>query len=212
MSELTLVLGGVRSGKSVFAEQLAAATGPRVLYIATAVASDAEMEERVRCHRARRPASWGLIEEPLDLGRAVEVASAGWDTVLLDSVSGWLGNLLLRRLRPGDPAVGEEFVFSPPGDEAELAALLKQEAMAAISAMLTRRHGRLIAVSDETGLSLVPPSFAGRLFQDLLGSVNQSLAAAAESVYLVVAGLPLQLKCAPDRAPSPPDSHDSFRR
>jgi adenosylcobinamide kinase/adenosylcobinamide-phosphate guanylyltransferase len=224
VSDVTLVLGGVRSGKSAFAEQLAMAAGPRVLYVATAVPADAEMEERIRRHRARRPAGWGLMEEPVDLARVLETCQV-WDAVLLESVSGWLGNLILQSLPALEPRDGREDrgpragtgSSAAVGRGAELPATLEREATKAVDALLARQRecrAPLIAVSDEAGLSLVPPNDAGRMFQDLLGTVNQALAAAADRVYLVVAGLPIQLKGTPEssRAAPPPDRDDSLRR
>lgn len=159
---LTLVLGGIRSGKSQFAVELARQAGGRVAVIATGIASDEEMRERIEFHRRSRPQEWTLYEEPSEIGEAVPAGSA--DTILLDSVDGWLGNRV-------------------DADEC----LVEVRA-------LYERASNLIAVSSEAGLSLVALTLSGRAFTDALGTVNQQLAADAERVYLVIAGLPLALK------------------
>lgn len=159
---LTLVLGGIRSGKSQFAVELARRSGGRVAVVATGIASDEEMRERIEFHRRSRPQEWTLYEEPAEIGKAVPARSA--DTILLDSVDGWLGNRV----------------------DAE-------ECMIQVRS-LYERASNVIAVSSEVGLSLVALTPSGRAFTDALGSVNQQLAAEAERVYLVVAGLPIALK------------------
>jgi adenosylcobinamide kinase / adenosylcobinamide-phosphate guanylyltransferase len=180
-SRLTLVLGGVRSGKSAFAEDLARACGTPVLYVATAQVSDAEMEERVRRHRQRRPAEWTTLEEPHNLagalGRALNGANAP-PSVLVDSLDVWVSNLLLRH---------------EDRDAAELESLVLGQVEQAVEVAQGSAAG-VILVSSEVGLSLVPPNALGRRFQDLLGLVNQRVAAAATHVYLVVAGIPVPVK------------------
>lgn len=159
---LTLVLGGIRSGKSDFAVGLAREAGPRVAVVATGVESDDEMRDRIARHRRERPAGWAVYEEPVEIGSAVPAGSA--DVVLLDSVDGWLANRM-------DP---DECVAQVRG--------------------LRRRASSVVAVSSEVGLSLVALTPAGRAFTDALGTANRLLAAEADRVVLVVAGLPLPLK------------------
>jgi adenosylcobinamide kinase/adenosylcobinamide-phosphate guanylyltransferase len=187
--QLVLILGGARSGKSAYAERLAAeraGTAGEVLYVATAQALDAEMAERIARHRAGRPAGWRTLEEPLDIGPAIAAARSSAAIVLVDCVTLWLSNLLLST--PHD----ETQVPNP--DEAE------SRARAAVEQLLaTHRAGAAttILVSNEVGMGLVPPYPLGRLYRDLLGRVNIWLAAAADEVILLVAGLPLRLKPAP---------------
>ncbi len=174
---LTLVLGPVRSGKSAFAERLCAAAGVGT-YLATAVASDGEMADRIAAHRARRPAGWRTVE----LGGAgaaplPRLPPAG--PVLLDGLGLWLAPRL-----PAAPG--------PAGETEALAALDRLLASARPSA---RRP--LVVVSEEVGWGVVPTSPAGRRFRDLLGLCNQRCAAAADQVVLVVAGCPLWLRGAP---------------
>jgi adenosylcobinamide kinase/adenosylcobinamide-phosphate guanylyltransferase len=205
MSEVTLVLGGIRSGKSAFAERLAAAPGPRVLYVATAIPADEEMRLRVERHQRRRPPEWGLIEAGLDLDAAIASATGPWDAVLVDSISGWLANLLMDQL----PKTGA----ATDG----LSATIEAGASSALQGLVHWSRGSntpLVLVSDEVGLSLVSPNHAGRTFQDVLGSINQWLAAEAESVYLIAAGLPLRLKGVfdPTGPPIATENYDPVRR
>ena len=167
---LTLVLGGARAGKSTYAQELAA-SGNRVLFVATAEAGDEQMEERIEAHRATRPAEWDTLEEPLDLVGALAGVAGRYDTVLLDCLTLWVSNLLLRE--------GEVDV---PG---ELKGLL---------AAYEEGTASWIVVSNEVGLGVVPPRELGRLYADELGRANQIIAAAADDVYFMAAGLPLNLK------------------
>jgi adenosylcobinamide kinase/adenosylcobinamide-phosphate guanylyltransferase len=180
-SQIVLVLGGVRSGKSAFAEKLARKLDQTTLYLATGQATDQEMAERIRRHQESRPASWITLEEPLELAGAIESALAAPEppgVVLVDSLDIWVSNLLLKH-------------------EEEAAATLESLALSAVDWMLAvcfRSPAAFFLVSSEVGLSLVPPYPLGRRFQDLLGLVNQRVAAAANRVYLVVAGIPVELK------------------
>ena len=218
---LVLILGGARSGKSTYAEGLAARlageTG-RVLYVATAQALDEEMARRIARHQRGRPPHWHTLEEPLDPGAAiarvwssrerppappahagqgtipstsVAEGSDAYDVVLLDCVTLWLSNLLL----------GLEYDDATPVPDEDAAAAM---ARAAVDRLLdAHAHGsaNTILVSNEVGMGLVPPYPLGRVYRDLLGRVNAWLAAAADEVYLLVAGLPLRIK--PDARLSP---------
>ena len=180
-SKLTLVLGGVRSGKSALAEEIARQWGKSVLYLATGQSTDTEMAERIRRHRERRPDHWITVEEPLHLLDALNRVLDGADrpdSLLLDSVDVWVANLLLAHENT-DPA------------EVEAIAL---EQVDAVVGDCSKMGVAAVLVSSEVGLSPVPPNRLGRQFQDLLGMVNQRVAAAADTVYLVIAGLPLQVK------------------
>lgn len=178
MSQLTLVLGGVRSGKSRLAEQLAAAYSP-VTYLATAQAGDAEMAERITRHRqrrAQRPTPWRTVEEPWHV---VETVRAHGDAgcVLVECLTLWLTNLLMGL--PERAAQDDERILATMANLAEAA----QQVPA-----------RVIAVSNETGCGIMPMNALARRFGDLLGEANQRLAAAATEVYGCVAGIPLRVK------------------
>ena len=177
MMELILVTGGVRSGKSRWAQGEALARGGgEVTVIATAEAVDDEMRDRIEAHRRDRPAGWHTIEAPARAGEAI--VAAGTDTVLLDCVTVLTGM-----------AIGRS------GAGSEAAAL---DAMAAeIDGILDARAARagvLIGVTNEVGWSVHPPTALGRWYQDGIGVANQRLAAAADRVVLMVSGLDLQLK------------------
>jgi len=185
MGDLTLVLGGIRSGKSAFAERIAAVAARRVLYFATGEGGDDEMQERIRRHRERRPSGWTTMEAPLDPAGALRSAGGGWDAVLLDSISGWLSNLVLS----SDPGIQRIPAAGPGSLDAVITA-----GIADLVAWQRSSGTSMVMVSDEVGLSLVSPNPLGRQYQDLLGAANQRLAAEASDVFLVAAGLPLRLK------------------
>ena len=175
--ELILVTGGVRSGKSRWAQDEALARGgDEVTVIATAEAVDDEMRDRIEAHRRDRPAGWHTVEAPARAGEAI--LAAGTDTVLLDCVTVLTGM-----------AIGKS------GAGVEAAAL---DAMAAeIDGILDARAARigvLVVVTNEVGWSVHPPTALGRWYQDGLGIANQRLAGAADRVVLMVSGLELRLK------------------
>lgn len=168
---LTLVLGGARSGKSRFAESLIASEPPPWIYVATAEALDDEMAQRLAEHRARREGRWRTIEAPRDVAAALADVPAG-AAVLLDCVTLWLSNVLL---------AGVDV-------EAEIARL---------DDALMRMRGKAVLVANEVGFGIVPDNALARRFRDLQGVLNQRLAARADRVVLVVAGLPLVVKGRP---------------
>ena len=179
--ELTLVLGGVRSGKSALAEEIAGQCGESVLYIATGQSTDAEMEQRILRHQERRSNRWQTLEESLYLADALDRSLAEGirpDAILLDSVDVWVANLLLAHEEERAEAV-QAMALS------EMESLVGKCGQAALPA---------IFVSSEVGLSPVPPNRLGRQFQDLLGTVNQCLAAISDTVLLTVAGIPVRIK------------------
>ena len=172
---LTFVLGGVRAGKSSYAQRLAA-DGGQVLFLATAEAGDREMEQRIRSHQERRPADWDTLEEPIDLVAGLTPLLHNYDTVLLDCLTLWVSNLLLRG--PDIASAGKDIL-------SEARRLLDLYRNGAAS---------WIVVSNEVGLGVVPPTELGRIYADELGRVNQLVAAEADDVYFVAAGLPLKVK------------------
>lgn len=175
--KLIVITGGARSGKSRYAQELAAEVGgAEVTVVATAAASDAEMEERIARHRANRPAQWRTVEAQRDAAAAVRAAET--DVVLLDCLTLLASNAFLAAMPHGHaPACDAAY--------AEAAAVLED---------LTERPGLLIVVTNELGLGVVPDSALGRWFRDAMGEINQRFAAAADEVILVVSGVPLRLK------------------
>ena len=172
---LTLVLGGVRAGKSRYAERLAQA-GQRVLVVATAEAGDPEMAARIQAHRAERPEHWDTLEEPLDLATALTSRLPDYDTVLFDCLTLWVSNLLLR-----------------DHDAARASLDISAEAHRLVQ-LFEQGDASWIVVSNEVGLGVIPANELARAYADALGRVNQVFAASADDVILMVAGVPLNLR------------------
>lgn len=167
----TLILGGVRSGKSRLAESLAQQSALPVCYIATATAGDGEMCRRIESHRARRLADWTVIEEPLALAAALQKHSARGRCLVVDCLTLWLTNLL---------TASNESQFTHERD--------------ALAQTLPTLPGMIILVSNETGLGVMPLGELTRRFLDEAGHLHQTLAQACDRVVLTVAGLPIYLK------------------
>ena len=175
MRDITLITGGSRSGKSGTALCLAEPYSPKI-FIATAEACDDEMRDRIRRHRADRSPDFRTIEEPLDLAAALRTAAdSDAQVTVVDCLTVWLGNLMHRH---GDTQ----------DDFPEVQALLDT---------VTFYPGRLLLVTNEVGMGVVPDTPLGRRFRDLAGTVNQQLAARVDRVVLVVSGIPLTLKGTP---------------
>lgn len=172
-SDHVLVLGGARSGKTAFAERLALSGGTRPLYLATAQALDAEMRERVSAHRGAREGRFDTLEEPLDLSGALLVGAQSHDVVLIDCLTLWITNMLL---------AGRDVAAAVD----ELAGTLVE-----------MTASRVILVSNEVGLGIVPDNSLARSFRDLAGSAHQRLAETCAHVHFVVAGLPMTFKGSP---------------
>jgi adenosylcobinamide kinase/adenosylcobinamide-phosphate guanylyltransferase len=169
---VTLVLGGVRSGKSRWAQELAIEAA-RVAYVATAQPCDAEMTEKIRRHRAERPISWCTFEEPLEIGRLIAEYAPAFDVMIIDCLTIFVANLQ-----------------QEAGADPSRMALRIEDLLQALRALRTS----VVLVSNEVGSGVVPPYPAGRKFRDALGKLNQQVAGIADNVVLLVAGLPLTLK------------------
>ncbi|OGV62431.1 MAG: bifunctional adenosylcobinamide kinase/adenosylcobinamide-phosphate guanylyltransferase [Lentisphaerae bacterium RIFOXYB12_FULL_65_16] len=181
MPHLTLILGGARSGKSSYAQNLALETGgASVLYVATAEALDSEMRTRIAAHQADRPVGWRTLETPRQVGSRITAVSGNAKVVLVDCMTLLVSNVAVVH--------GE----TPDACRAE------QEAVAEVDALLDAwrqsKSSLWIVVSNEVGLGLVPPTPLGRVYRDVLGRVNQRLAAVADEVLFLVAGLPMKVK------------------
>lgn len=166
-----LILGGVRSGKSRYAEQRAAASTMPVTYVATATAGDAEMQARIRAHQARRPAAWTLVESPFALAETLRSHASFNTCLLVDCLTLWLTNLLCAE------------------DEEQF----RHERQALLDA-IPLLPGRIIIVSNETNMGIIPLGELSRRYGDEAGSLHQELALLCDRVVLTVAGLPLVLK------------------
>ena len=177
---LWFVTGGARSGKSRFAERMAAETGHDVVYIATMEPLDEELVERVAAHRANRPANWTTIEAPLDPARALGDAAPA-ACAIIDCLSLWVSN----RLGPLGELPSQAAVAGLERElEAELARLIEGA---------RARNGPTVVVTNEVGDGLVPAYPLGRVYRDRLGRANQRVATAADRAWLLVAGRTLEL-------------------
>lgn len=172
MGKVVFITGGARSGKSRLAESLAEGFGTPLCYIATGEARDEEMAVRIAAHRARRGNGWQTIEEPIRLMEALKAAEGRFQAVLVDCVTLWLTNLLLSH-EDADRALAE---------------------VRALAALLPELTIPIVLVSNEVGMGIVPENALARSFRDLAGKANQTLAAAADEVYVTISGIPLKLK------------------
>lgn len=185
MSNLTLITGGARSGKSSFAELLAAYPGLPVVYIATAQVYDEEMELRVKKHREQRPSDWDLIEEPLAISSVLDRYREDQVVLLLDCVTLWLTNLLLSEY-------SEELEEKPLAQDQKEKVILDQ--VRAVAQIAQEIVPQVIMVTNEVGQGIVPDNPLSRAYRDLAGRTNQILGRAASKVYSVVAGYPIEIK------------------
>ena len=167
----TLILGGVKSGKSLLAEQLATNSGMTVTYIATATADDTEMQQRIASHQSRRPEHWQTIESSINLAATLQQLCQPNHCVLVDCLTLWLTNLLI----------------------ADDTSVLENEIEALINVLPTLA-GNIIMVSNETSMGIVPLGELSRLYCDQAGILHQRIAALSDRVILTVAGLPHVLK------------------
>lgn len=167
----TLVLGGIKSGKSRFAESIATDSKMPVVYIATATAGDDEMHQRIEHHKKSRPAEWQVIEEPINLGRIIKAHSTARSCVLVDCLTLWLTNLLMQ----------------------ENNQILHQQKTELLNS-IRESHGPVILVSNEASMGVVPMGELTRQFCDEAGLLHQELAGLCDRVVLTVAGLPHYLK------------------
>ena len=179
MSNLTLILGGARSGKSSYAQSMAEESGKTVTFLATAQALDEEMSARIQKHRSERSADWETLEIPL--GIATHVHQIKSDVVILDCITLLVSNLLMK------------FVKDDLVDEEPFTTEVQKEVEQLITKLRTLKQHWII-VSNELGLGLVPPYQMGRVYRDGLGWANQRLAREADKVIFMVAGIPTVIK------------------
>jgi adenosyl cobinamide kinase/adenosyl cobinamide phosphate guanylyltransferase len=213
---LILVTGGARSGKSTYAERLAAQLaephGGRVTYVATSQANDEEMEQRVRAHQSSRPEAWTTVECPIEVPAAVRAAAAGTGqagagggasagappVVLLDCVTLWVTNLLFQGDAFGGSAPPDDgYNYDKdllPADEERAAAARVTAAVDGLVRAIAETGVTLVAVTNEVGLGVVPEYPLARLYRDQLGWANQRLARDADGLHLLVSGYPLDVK------------------
>ncbi|MDA1314963.1 MAG: bifunctional adenosylcobinamide kinase/adenosylcobinamide-phosphate guanylyltransferase [Acidobacteria bacterium] len=168
---VTLIGGGVRSGKSRFGLELGRKRFANGAFIATAEARDAEMVERIRRHRAERGSDWTTIEEPLDLAGAIERAAARFDGCVVDCLTLWLSNVMLSPAHDADEQIDRLILLLETGAVADV-----------------------IVITNEVGCGIVPENELARRYRDLAGGLNQRVAALADEVYWMAFGVPVELK------------------
>lgn len=173
-----LITGGSRSGKSQFAETQATILGNQVVYLATAEIRDAEFAQRIAKHQQRRPADWLTVEAPLQVVETLQRYQAG-HTVLLDCLTMYLSNLY--------------FKYESLAGGEQLLQFIDHE-ISQLSEAVTSSTANIIIVTNEVGWGIVPDNQVARIFRDLAGTLNQKIAAVCSEVYLVVSGIPMQIK------------------
>jgi len=173
--KLIFVTGAARSGKSFYAEKIAAELKGKVFYIATCVPGDDEMHERVARHQARRPAEWRTIEEPHDPARVIKEFDDTQHIFLLDCLTLLVSNLMLRE----DAESGEEDIL---------------EKISELAKVSYESSAQIIIVSNEVGWGIVPGDPLSRSYRDIIGRANQKIASYADEVYITIAGIPVELK------------------
>lgn len=178
--EMILILGGARSGKSAHADKLAAQSGRSVLYVATATAGDDEMAARIAAHKAARSKSWRTVEAPLHIAQHLQDDVLTESFILVDCLTLLASNVL--------------FSLPDPVSESDYQSALSQEIDELLQAFQAGPAQTLVIVSNEVGLGLVPEYELGRLYRDGLGRANQQIANAVQTVWLMVAGLPIRIK------------------
>ena len=177
MAHIVFITGGARSGKSAFAERRAREFGAPLGYLATAQTLDGEMEERVKRHRQRRGSEWSTIEEPVYLPQALARCDGQYQAILVDCLTLWLSNLLFKYEDAGEQV--EERIHED-----------LQRLKSTLQGMVTP----VVLVSNEVGMGIVPDNALARLFRDIAGTANQTIAGAADEVHAVISGIPLRLK------------------
>jgi len=174
---MTFILGGARSGKSRFAQELAAKLAKRVLFVATGEALDEEMYARIETHKRSRSPTWKTLEAPTDVAKAIRSKIGDTEVVIVDCMTLLVSNLM------GTGDIDAETL------EKKVTAELKE-----LVDFMGTREAHFIIVSNEVGLGVVPAYPAGRVYRDALGMANQMLARNADEVYFMVAGIPIPLK------------------
>jgi len=182
--KLVLVLGGDRSGKSQFAVTMASQRSSRVLFVATAEPGDEEMQQRIQSHKRSRPAQWRTLETPTGIGIRLAEEIKNEQVVIVDCLGLLVSNLLSQ---------ATDFTQTDKIDVPKAQKLVDGEIEQLLKAV-SQIDASFVIVSNEVGMGLVPDNKLGRIYRDLLGGVNQKVAAKADEVYLLVAGIPWKLK------------------
>lgn len=180
MAKITFLLGGVRSGKSSYAIELANKISDKVVYLATGVACDDEMKLKIELHKKTRPKSWKVIEEPLNIETALDRVDKSIKVIIFDCLTFWVSNLIRHYQTKGTT-------------KTQLDTEITNRVCKAIS-IAKGVIPQVIIVSNEVGMGIVPDTELGRAFRDILGRANQIVAVSADEVFFLVAGLPVKIK------------------
>ena len=179
------ILGGARSGKSRFAQELAGRLSDRVLFVATAEALDTDMKLRIENHQSERPKSWRTLEAPVDIATRIEQNVGDAEVVLIDCLTLLVSNIML----------GEERGFSEPDEvDLDVVAGRVETEIESIKDVINRMDTAFIIVSNEVGLGVVPENRHARIYRDVLGRANQLMAERADEVYFMVSGITMKVK------------------
>ena len=173
MSKITFILGGARSGKSRYAEEIAKKHGKKTVFIATAAALDEEMKERIRLHKISRPKEWATIETPINLSGVIAGMKPIYGTAIIDCVGLWISNLLMANMKDK---------------------MIEKRIKELAGGVLKSKADLVIIVSNEVGEGIVPADPISRRFRDLVGLANQIIAAKADTVIMMRAGIPIKIK------------------
>lgn len=183
---VTFVIGGARSGKSTFAEEKAKEYGSKVLYVATATVTDEAMADRVKKHREQRPESWSTLEMHSEFRRLVDKKEfVECEVVLLDCISTLIGNLMFESGIDFDSCKSEVVNKLEKDITAEVLALID---------VCNLNNKKLVIVSNETGMGVVPPYYMGSYFRDMSGRINREIGSKADFMYFIFSGIPIKLK------------------
>jgi adenosylcobinamide kinase / adenosylcobinamide-phosphate guanylyltransferase len=186
LKKVIFLLGGARSGKSYYAQELAQQMAQKVLFVATAAAGDEDMRLRIEKHKKARPAGWRTLEAADHIGRRIEEDIGDTQLVIIDCITLLVNNIFCRLDERQFEVIEDDVLEKPVISEInELQDCLK------------KIEASCIVVSNEVGLGIVPENRMGRLYRDILGRANQMLARSADEVYLMIAGIPLRVKPAP---------------
>jgi adenosylcobinamide kinase/adenosylcobinamide-phosphate guanylyltransferase len=180
--KLIFVTGGVKSGKSAFAEKVTSKLGQRITYLATAEARDKEMRNRIVIHQERRPENWTTVEEPLKVTAVLKEYGSKSDVIMLDCLTMLLTNLMFKEAQIKDKEFQKESLNNVLEEIQALADAAKEA------------EAHVVIVSNEVGLSLVSENYLGRQYQELVGIANQMIAQQSDEAYLVVSGYPIDMK------------------
>jgi adenosylcobinamide kinase/adenosylcobinamide-phosphate guanylyltransferase len=174
--KIVLILGGARSGKSAYAQQAATKTGGKVLFCATAEPLDGDMKRRISRHRSSRPSSWHTLEAPYNLAEALAPMAGRYDTIIIDCITVLVANIMGKHR----------------GAKRQEDAILAE--IQSLTGLLQKLGADCYLISNEVGSGVIPAYRSGRQYRDHLGRVNQLIAACADEVYLLAAGIPLRIK------------------